>query len=77
MTTTYFFDKANQTNAMSMQRQTTLIIDSFFAKFAALVGKPVIRITSDKVIVQLFYYAPTKPLSNSGIGVLGIALTQC
>ena len=77
MTTTYMFNKANRTNIMSMQRQATSIIQSFFAKYQSLVGKPVFTVSSDKVIVQLFYYAPTDSISNSSITALGDALTRC
>jgi len=77
MTTTYLFDKANRTNAMSMQRQAISIIQSFFAKYSSFVGKPVFTVTADKVVVQLFYYAPTEGISNNGINALGVALTRC
>jgi hypothetical protein len=83
MTTTYMFDKANRTNIMSMQRQAISIIQSFFASLGtpersqALVGKPVFTVNPDKVIVQLFYYAPTDSISNASITALGDALTRC
>jgi len=81
MTTTYLFDKGNRMNAMSMQRQAISIIQSFFAKYSALVGKPVFTLSPDKVIVQLFYYAPIplkgEAISNTGITALGDALTRC
>lgn len=77
MTTTYLFNKANRTNVMSMQRQAISIIQSFFAKYKSLVGKPVFTVTADKVIVQVFYYAPTESISNSSITLLGDALTRC
>lgn len=62
---------------MSMQRQALSIIKSFFAKYQSLVGKPVISVSPDKVIVQLFYYAPTEILTNASIAALGDALTRC
>lgn len=62
---------------MSMQRQAIAIIQSFFAKYKALVGKPVFTVSPDKVIVQLFYYAPTAIISNASITALGDALTRC
>ena len=77
MTTTYFFDKANRVNTMSMQRQCISIIQSFFAKYQSLVGKPVFTVNADKVVVQLFYYAPTENISNASITALGDALTRC
>lgn len=77
MTTTYFFDKSNRVNTMSMQRQRVLIIQSFFAKYQSLVGKPVFTVNADKVIVQLFYYAPTENISDASIAALGDALTRC
>lgn len=77
MTTTYLFDKANRTNAMSMQRQAISIIHSFFAKYSTLVGKPLFTLSADKVIVQLFYYAPNEGIPNAGITALGNALTRC
>lgn len=77
MTTTYMFNKTNRTNIMSMQRQAHSIINSFFAKYQSLVGKPVFSVNPDKVIVQLFYYAPTEILSNASIAALGDALTRC
>lgn len=77
MTTTYMFNKTNRTNIMSMQRQAISIIKSFFAKYQSLVGKPVISVSPDKVIVQLFYYAPTDILNNASIAALGDALTRC
>lgn len=77
MTTTYLFNKANRTNIMSMQRQAISIIQSFFAKYQALVGKPVFTVNTDKVIVQVFYYAPTESISNASITLLGDALTRC
>lgn len=77
MTTTYMFNKANRTNIMSMQRQAISIIQSFFAKYQSLVGKPVFTVSPDKVIVQLFYYAPTETITNASIAALGDALTRC
>lgn len=77
MTTTYLFNKANRTNTMSMQRQAIAIIQSFFAKYQALVGKPVFTVSPNKVIVQLFYYAPAESISNASITALGNALTRC
>jgi hypothetical protein len=77
MTTAYLFDKSNRTNIMSMQRQAVAIIQSFFAKYQSLVGKPVFTVNPDKVIVQLFYYAPTESISNASITALGDALTRC
>lgn len=77
MTTAYLFDKSNRTNTMSMQRQAVAIIQSFFAKYQSLVGKPVFTVNPDKVIVQLFYYAPTESISNASITALGDALTRC
>lgn len=71
------FNKTNRTNIMSMQRQAHSIINSFFAKYQSLVGKPVFSVNPDKVIVQLFYYAPTEILSNASIAALGDALTRC
>ena len=88
MTTTYMFDKANRTNIMSMQRQAISIIQSFFAAINTgnlgkssgspfcLVGKPVFTVNPDKVIVQLFYYAPTHAINNLSIATLGDALTR-
>ena len=84
MTTTYMFNKANRTNIMSMQRQAISIIQSFFAFFGgtpktyqSLVGKPVFTVNPDKVVVQLFYYAPTETITNASIAALGDALTRC
>lgn len=77
MTTTYFFDKANRTHTMSLQRQAISIINAFFAKDKSLVGKPVFSLTPDKVVVQLFYYASGNTLSNASIATLGNALTRC
>jgi hypothetical protein len=77
MTTTYMFDKANRTIIMSMQRQAIAIIKSFFAKYQSFVGKPVFTVNPDKVIVQLFYYAPTETITNASITALGNALTRC
>lgn len=77
MTTTYMFNKGNRTNIMSMQRQATSIIQSFFAKYQSLVGKPVFTVSPDKVVVQLFYYASTDTISNPSIAALGDALTRC
>ena len=92
MTTTYMFDKANRTNIMSMQRQAISVIQSFFAaitttswgqapqqeasKSLNLVGKPVFTVNPDKVVVQLFYYAPTHAITNQSIATLGDALTR-
>lgn len=78
MTTTYLFDKSNRTNTMSLQRQAMSIIQSFSSiKYQSLVGKPLFTVSPDKVIVQLFYYAPTESISNSSITALGDALTRC
>ena len=52
--TTYMFNKSNQMNTMSMQRQATSMIKAFFAKYKALVGKPVYSVTPDKVIISIF-----------------------
>lgn len=73
-------------STMSMQRQAISIIQSFFTKYSTLVGKPVFTVSPDKVIVQLFYYAPSlnqslinleKGVTNAGIISLGDALTRC
>lgn len=77
MTTTYLFNKANRTSVMSMQRQAISIIQSFFAKYNSLVGKPVFTVNADKAIVQVFYYAPTETISNASVTLLGDALTRC
>jgi hypothetical protein len=85
MTTTYMFNKANRTNIMSVQRQAISVIQSFFAKYQSLVGKPVFTVNPDKVIVQLFYYAPFPPeggtgddsITNTSVAALGDALTRC
>lgn len=71
------FNKANRANIMSMQRQALSIIQSFFAKYQSFVGKPVLTVNPDKVIVQLFYYAPTDTITNASITALGDALTRC
>jgi len=67
---------------MSMQRQAISIIQAFFAKYQSLVGKPVFTVNPDKVIVQLFYYAPVSEagsdnMSNASVAALGEALTRC
>lgn len=77
MTTTYLFDKSNRTNTMSMQRQAITVIQSFFAKYQSLVGKPLFTLSPDKVTVQLFYYAPAENISNQSVTALGDALTRC
>jgi len=77
MTTTYLFDKSNRTNTMSMQRQAITVIQSFFAKYQSLVGKPLFTVNPDKVTVQLFYYAPAENISNASVTALGDALTRC
>lgn len=75
--TTYMFNKGNRINVMSMQRQAISIIQSFFAKYESLVGKPVFTVNPDKVIVQLFYYGKEESISNTSIAALGDALTRC
>lgn len=75
--TTYLFGKPNRTNTMAMRRQAISILQSFFAKYKTLVGKPVFTVNSDKVIVQVFYYAPTYEISNASINALGNSLTRC
>lgn len=81
MTTTYFFDKGNQYQIMSMQRQAISIIESFFDRSRSILGKPMFTISPEKVIVQLFYYSVAETgnnsLSNSNIQALGKALTKC
>ena len=77
MTTAYLFDKSNRTNTMSSQRQAIAIIHSFLAKYQSLVGKPLFTVNPDKVIIQLFYYAPTESISNASITALGDAITRC
>lgn len=79
MTTTYMFNKANRTNIMSMQRQTTSIIQSFSFGPAnkSLVGKPLFTISPDKAIIQVFYYAQNDNMSNESIIALGNSLTRC
>jgi hypothetical protein len=76
MTNTYLFSPANRTQALSSQRQAIAIILAFFAKYPALVGKPLFTVSPDKVIVQLFYYAPTEGISDASITALGDALTR-
>lgn len=86
MTTTYSFDKANRTNTLSMQRQAVAIIHSFFTKHQSLVGNPVFTVSSDKVVVQLFYFTSSVTpsgeqglgnLSGASVAGLGEALTHC
>lgn len=77
MTKTYLFDKSNRTNTISMQRQAISIVQSFFAKYNSLVGKPVFTVSPEKVTVQLFYYAPEVTIANNSIIALGDALTRC
>jgi ribosomal protein S3 len=74
--TTFFFNKSNRTNVKSIQNKTVLIIKSFFAKYKALVGKPVFTLNADKVIIHIFYYAPTEIISNDNIVNLGDVLTR-
>lgn len=94
MTNTYLFSKANRTMILSSQRQAIAIIQAFFAKFpappsgaeqpgAGLVGKPLFTVSPDKVVVQVFYYAPASApgqrrsrISNASITALGDALTR-
>lgn len=68
---------------LSSQRQAIAIIQAFFAKFPALVGKPLFTVSPDKVVVQVFYYAPASApgqrrsrISNASITALGDALTR-
>lgn len=77
MTTTYLFGKANQNNTISMQRQATSIIKSFFNKYNALMGKPVFTVKNNKTVVQVFYFTPKDIIHNSSINVLGNTLTRC
>ena len=77
MTTVYLFDKSNRTDTMSRQRQAVAIIQAFFAKYQSLVGKPLFTVSPNKVIVQVFYYAPTESISNTAITALGDAMTRC
>ena len=77
MTTTYLFNKSNRANIMSIQRQAISVIQSFFAKYPLLMGKPIFIIHPEKVTVQLFYYAPLEKISNTSINILGNTLTRC
>lgn len=75
--TTYLFNKSNRASLKSMQRQANLIIKSFFAKYKSLVGKPVFTVSTDKVIIHIFYYATEDIISNDNITTLSNGLTRC
>lgn len=77
MTTTYLFDKSNNTHILFMQRQATSIIKSFFIKYDALIGKPRFIIKTDKIIVQIYYYNKNKIIENANLNILGKSLTRC
>lgn len=77
MTTTYLFNKINQTMIMSMQRQAISILKSYFSKYNALISKPTFTLKSNKVIVQVFYYTSTATINDVSINGLGNALTRC
>lgn len=76
MTNTYLFSKGNRTIFLSSQRQAIAIVQAFFSKYPALVGKPLFTVSPDKVVIQIFYYAPTERVSNVSITALGDALTR-
>jgi hypothetical protein len=62
---------------MSIQRQATSILNSFFYKYNAIISKPIFTVKSDKIIVQIFYYTSIDTIDNVGINGLGNALTRC
>lgn len=57
----------------------TAIITSFFAPYKVLVGRPVYKTLSSKIVVQIPYYMPKNMnavLTDSNMNTLGLAIAQ-
>lgn len=61
---------------IKVQNAATSLILSFFAPFRALVGKPIYKTVSNKVVVHIPYFLPVGTLTESKINALGVAITR-
>jgi len=77
----YSFTKGNTAGnvaVLNAQRSASKMIQHFFAPIKALASKPVFSITTDKVIVTVFYYLPVtnQAINNNTINNLGDVLSK-
>lgn len=63
---------------LNAQRSANKMIQHFFSPIKALASKPVYTVTTDKVIINVFYYMPVKnqALNNNTINNLGDVLSK-
>jgi len=81
LSTGYNFTKGSKTGNIGMlnaQRTAIKIIDNFFSPIKALSSNPVFTITTEKVIINVFYFIPSKKeaLNNNTINNLGDLLSK-
>lgn len=77
--TGYNFNLSSSTGTVAMlnaQRSALKIIEHFFSPIKVLASKPVITVTTDKVVINVFYYMPVEnqALNNNTINNLGDVL---
>lgn len=77
--TGYSFDKgAGNANMLNATRSAIKLITHFFSPINALASKPVFTVTTDSVIVHVFYYIPVKgqTVNNNTVNNLGETLSK-
>lgn len=77
--TGHTFDKgAGNTNMLNTTRSATKLIAHFFSPINALASKPVFTVTTNSVVVHVFYYIPVKgqTLNNNTVNNLGETLSS-
>lgn len=76
----YNFNKGSNRGNMAISNRTRnaiRIINNFFSSVKVLFGKPQIRVTSDEVIIKVFYYVgKQEAFNNDTINNLGVLLEK-
>lgn len=60
---------------IKLQQACNSLIQSFFAQFRVLVGKPTYKM-GNKIVVQIPYFLPVGILTEAKINALGVAITR-
>lgn len=74
LTYSYSFDK--ESSILNATRTANKLIADFFSAINALTGKPVYSVTSDAVVVHVFYYMPMGSLNHNTVNNLGEVLSS-
>ena len=53
------YNFSNNSNLVAAERTATSLLISYFSSVHCFISMPTFRVTPDRVVVQLFYYAPT------------------